>query len=288
MWFTEGSHWINMKPVLETLVDRGHQVTVLVPSSSMSMNSSEPSRFRYEPFNVSVSVEVAEAIMEEFFHFSMYEINHMSYLQIFFKFMDMIKANLQHSLKVLDGVVKSDAIMKKLKEGKYDLLLSDPILVGSDLTAELLGIPLVYSLRFSFANNWERHCGQLPAPPSFVPIALSKFTDKMNFFERVLNFMSYALQDIIIENIWKDIDKYYSEIKGEQFSYKRYGEKSNDDLLSLEKLKLYLIFCQQFETLKNWLNCDRNTHKCLQDDGQSRHLADANILGFRFTSSFAP
>ncbi|MEQ2161892.1 hypothetical protein GOODEAATRI_014307 [Goodea atripinnis] len=51
VWYTEASHWINMKLVLETLVDRGHQVTVLVPSSSLFMNSSEPSRFQYEPFD---------------------------------------------------------------------------------------------------------------------------------------------------------------------------------------------------------------------------------------------
>uniref|UniRef100_H3DDR6 Uncharacterized protein n=1 Tax=Tetraodon nigroviridis TaxID=99883 RepID=H3DDR6_TETNG len=37
----------------------------------------------------------------------------------------------------------------------------------------------------------------------------------MNFFERVQNFLLYALQDFMIENfIWKDLDKYYSEVKG--------------------------------------------------------------------------
>nr|XP_046241393.1 UDP-glucuronosyltransferase 2A2-like isoform X1 [Scatophagus argus] len=215
VWYTEGSHWINMKPVLETLIDRGHQVTVLAPSASMFMNTSEPSRFRYELFNVSVSLEVVEEFMEEFLRFSMYEIDHMSYLQIYIKYMDIMKVDLQYNLKYLDGVLKSDTIMKRLKEGKYDLLLADPLYPGSDLTAEILGIPLVFSLRFSLAHNWERYCGQLPAPPSFVPGAMSKLTDNMDFFERVWNFLFYALQDIAINNIfWKEMDKYYSEIKG--------------------------------------------------------------------------
>ncbi|KAJ4942565.1 hypothetical protein JOQ06_012419 [Pogonophryne albipinna] len=215
VWFTEGSHWINMKPVLETLVDRGHQVKVLVPSTSMFMNSNEPSRFGYEPFNVSVSIETMEEFFEEYLRFSMYEMDHMSYVQLYIKYMDLMRIDLQYTLKFVDGVLKSETIMKKLKDGKYDLLLVDPIYPGGDLLAELLGIPLVYSLRFSLAHNWERYCGQLPAPPSFVPGAMSKLTDKMDFSERVWNFLFYALQDIVIGNVfWKELDKYYSEVKG--------------------------------------------------------------------------
>ncbi|XP_078105924.1 UDP-glucuronosyltransferase 2A1-like isoform X1 [Sander vitreus] len=215
VWYTEGSHWINMKPVLETLIDRGHQGTVLVPSTSLFMDTNEPSRFGYEPFNVTVTKENMEDFLNDFIRFSMYEMNHMSYLQLYIRYMDLMKVNLQYSLKYLDGVLKSETIMKKLKEGKYDLLLADPIYPGSDLLAEILGIPLVFTLRFSLANNWERHCGQLPAPPSFVPGAMSKLTDKMDFSERVWNFLFYALQDIVIvDGIWKEVDKYYSEVKG--------------------------------------------------------------------------
>ncbi|XP_028433514.1 UDP-glucuronosyltransferase 2A2 isoform X3 [Perca flavescens] len=215
VWYTEGSHWINMKPVLETLIDRGHQVTVLLPSTSMFMDTSEPSRFGYEPFNVSVTIERIEEFFEEYLRFSMYEMDHMSYLQLYIRYMDLMKVDLQYSLKYLDGVLKSETVMKKLKEGKYDLLLADPIYPGSDLLAEILGIPLVFTLRFSLAYNWERHCGQLPAPPSFVPGAMSKLTDKMDFSERVWNFLFYTLQDIVIDDvIWKEVDKYYSEVKG--------------------------------------------------------------------------
>ncbi|KAM9858974.1 UDP-glucuronosyltransferase 2A2-like [Aulostomus maculatus] len=215
VWYTEGSHWINMKPVLETLIDRGHQVTVLVPSTSLFMNTNEPSRFRYEPFNVSVSMQAMEAFIEEFLQFSIYEMDHMNYLQIYIRFLELMNTDLQYSLKYLDGVVKSDTIMRKLREGKYNLLLADPIYPGSDLVADMLGIPLVFSLRFSLANNWERHCGQLPAPPSFVPGAMSKLTDKMDFFERIWNFLFYALQDIVINTaIWPQIENYYTEVKG--------------------------------------------------------------------------
>uniref|UniRef100_A0A668UMX2 UDP-glucuronosyltransferase n=1 Tax=Oreochromis aureus TaxID=47969 RepID=A0A668UMX2_OREAU len=182
VWYTDGSHWINMKPVLETLVDRGHQVTVLVPSSSMYMNTNEPARFRYEPFNI----------------------DYMNYWEIYIRFINIAKTNLQYNIQYLDGVVKSEVIMKKLKEGNYDLLLADPINPGSDLVADILGIPLVFSLRFSIANNWERHCGQMPAPPSFVPKKQSKLTDKMDFSENI----------VIDHTFWNVLDRYYSDVKG--------------------------------------------------------------------------
>uniref|UniRef100_A0A3Q3A3E3 glucuronosyltransferase n=1 Tax=Kryptolebias marmoratus TaxID=37003 RepID=A0A3Q3A3E3_KRYMA len=215
VWYTEASHWINMKPMLETLVDRGHQVTVLVPSSSMFMNSSEPSRFQYEPFNVSLPVEFIEQLVEEFLHFSLYEMDYLNIFQIHSRLIKLLKKTTNFSLTILDGVVKSETIMKKLKEGNYDLILADPIYPGSELIADILGIPLVFSLRFSIVNNWERLCGQIPAPPSFVPASVSKLTDKMDFSERVFNFIFYALQDTVLDySMWKYVDKYYSEVRG--------------------------------------------------------------------------
>ncbi|XP_038155710.1 UDP-glucuronosyltransferase 2A2-like isoform X3 [Cyprinodon tularosa] len=219
VWYTEASHWINMKPLLETLVDRGHQVTVLIPSASMFMNSSEPSRFQYEPFNITLSVNEMERLFQDFLHFSVYEMQFMSYFDIYVKFIGLLKENMRAFLSMLNGVVKSETIMKKLKDGKHDLLLADPVYPGSDLTADMLGIPLVYSLRFSLAHNWERMCGQLPAPPSFVPGAMSKLTDKMDFSERLWNVLFYALQDKVMEQfLWNELDIYYSEIRGKPTS----------------------------------------------------------------------
>ncbi|XP_060927735.1 UDP-glucuronosyltransferase 2A2-like [Limanda limanda] len=219
VWYTEGSHWINMKLVLEALMDRGHQVTVLAPSTTLFMNTSISSRIQYENFEVSISLEEMETFFDDFLQFTMYEMDQMNTLQMYMKYIELMAVDQKFALRYLDGVLKSDTVMKKLKEGKYDLLLADPLYAGSDLTAEILGIPLVFSLRFSFVNNWERHCGQLPAPPSFVPAVMSKLTDKMDFSERVWNFAFYLINDIIVNNsYWKKLDAYYSEIQGKPTS----------------------------------------------------------------------
>ncbi|XP_053727033.1 UDP-glucuronosyltransferase 2A2-like [Synchiropus splendidus] len=218
VWYTEGSHWINMKPVLETLVDRGHEVTVLVPSSSVFMNSSETARFQYEPFDVPISSEAMELFFEEFLDFSVYQMDYMNIFQIYMRFIEFLRVEIKHHLYHLDTIMKPD-ILKKLRDGNYDLMFSDPIYIGSDLVADHLDLPLVYSLRFTLAHHWERYCAQLPAPPSFVPASMSKLTDKMDFFERMWNFLFYALQDVVLNHVlWRDVDKFYSEFKGKPTS----------------------------------------------------------------------
>ncbi|XP_024248829.1 UDP-glucuronosyltransferase 2A1 [Oncorhynchus tshawytscha] len=219
VWNTEGSHWINLKPILETLIDRGHSVTVLVQSASVYMDPTEKARFSYEPFNVSISMQQMNDFFEEFIHFHMYEIDHLSYLQIHWKGYHIVKRDLKFSIQICDGLLRSETVMRRLREAKYDVLLSDPIYPCSDLVAEDLGIPLVYTLRFSIAHIWERLCGQLPSPPSFVPGAMIRLTDEMSFTERLLNFLFYASQDMMAYGYWQDIDAYYSEIRGKPSTY---------------------------------------------------------------------
>uniref|UniRef100_A0A3P8WT35 Uncharacterized protein n=1 Tax=Cynoglossus semilaevis TaxID=244447 RepID=A0A3P8WT35_CYNSE len=190
VWYTEASHWINMKHVLETLVDRGHAVTVLMPSASLYMD--KDSKFQYETFNM----------------------DRMGYSEILLKLSKIMKLNMDFVFKCLDGVVKSGPTMKSLKEKQFDVLLADPVFFGSELVSDILGIPLIYSLRFSHIKILERQCGQLPAPPSFVPAFTTRLTDKMDFLERVWNFVFYLGNDLAFNGVWREVDKYYSEVRG--------------------------------------------------------------------------
>lgn len=61
-WYADGSPWTKLKPVLDTLIDRRYQLVVLVPASSIFMNSNEPSHYLYEPFNILVSKEVMKSL----------------------------------------------------------------------------------------------------------------------------------------------------------------------------------------------------------------------------------
>ncbi|XP_067295644.1 UDP-glucuronosyltransferase 2A1-like isoform X2 [Pseudorasbora parva] len=219
VWYTEGSHWINLKIVLETLIDRGHNVTVLVPDASLFMKAKESDRFSYQPFSVSMDEQEMRQFIEEFLHFSVYEMDELSLLQITIKFYQLASKYHDISLAHCDGILKSPELMDKLRNGKFDVVLSDPIYACSDIVAEELDIPLVYTFRFSIAHTAERMCGQIPAPPSFVPGAMSKLTDKMSFTERIINMLFYLSQDALAISLWKKIDNYYTEYLGRPTSY---------------------------------------------------------------------
>uniref|UniRef100_A0A673XA69 UDP-glucuronosyltransferase 2A1-like n=1 Tax=Salmo trutta TaxID=8032 RepID=A0A673XA69_SALTR len=154
---TEGSHWINLKPVLETLIDRGHNVTVLVNSASLCM----------DPTERSLSVEALEDCLEEFIHFSMYEMDHLYYWQIHWRLYELIQRQIQLNMQIVDGLLKSESVMERLREAKYELLLADPIWPGSELVAEMLGLPLVYTFLYP------------SGPPSYVPSAMPTTTCAM-------------------------------------------------------------------------------------------------------------
>ncbi|XP_006756481.1 PREDICTED: UDP-glucuronosyltransferase 2B31 [Myotis davidii] len=48
VWPTEYSHWINMKTILDALVERGHEVTVLTSSASILVDPNKPSAIQFE------------------------------------------------------------------------------------------------------------------------------------------------------------------------------------------------------------------------------------------------
>lgn len=116
---------------------------------------------------------------------------------------------------ICDGVVKNEVLMERLRASAFDLFLADPLFPSGELIAEKLGIPFVYTFRFSMGNTVERLCGKLPAPPSYVPSTLSSLTDRMTFWQRLKNILGYTLQDFAFHYLlWANWNQYYSEVLG--------------------------------------------------------------------------
>lgn len=215
VWYTEGSHWINMKPILDTLIERGHSVTMLFHNASMFVDPKDHALYDYHLFNVAMDLEENFDFFNDFMYFSLHELDQLSYARIFWRLKNLMHKDAELALKLLDGLLHSDEVMRKLKEAKYDLLFADPIYPGSELVAHILGIPFTYTLRFSLANGMERLCGQLPAPPSYVPGSTVKLTDQMSLSERVTNSVYYLMMDFLsLHSMWSQYDQYYSGVLG--------------------------------------------------------------------------
>ncbi|XP_029025342.1 UDP-glucuronosyltransferase 2A1-like [Betta splendens] len=214
----EYSHWLNMKSIMEELVRRNHSVTVLVPAASPSINynsSREAAKFSFLVFEVPFSRVQFHGIFQEFIHFSMYESHLLSPLQRFWWTCDWMQRMADFWRLQCDSMLKNERLMRTLRDTKFDVVLLDPMVVCGDLVADVLGLPFILSLRFSFGNVLERHCGHASAPPSYVPAVPLPYSDRMTFMERLINSVMYVGTSLVSEVVWKlTLDRYYSEIKG--------------------------------------------------------------------------
>ncbi|KAM6150530.1 UDP-glucuronosyltransferase 2A3-like [Erethizon dorsatum] len=215
VWPCEMSHWLNLKTLLEELVQRGHEVTVLTPSNSLFTDYSKPSAFNFEVIPVPIDKIVYENMLSEFIEVAVNVMPTVPLWQsgkLLQKFLLQASENLR---LVCTSTVYNQSLMKKLQESKYDVLVTDPVMPCGELVAQMLGVPFVNTLRFFMGYTIEKYCGQLPAPPSYVPVPMGGLTTRMTFMERVKNIMLLFLFDFWFQQYdFQFWDQFYSEALG--------------------------------------------------------------------------
>ncbi|XP_066134816.1 UDP-glucuronosyltransferase 2B31-like isoform X1 [Saccopteryx bilineata] len=214
VWPTEYSHWINMKTILDELVQRGHEVTVLTSSASVLVDPNKPSAIKFEIYPTSLTKDDMELSITKIITKWTYEPkdtfwNYFSLMQeLLWEFSDGVR-------KLCKDVVLNKKLMTKVQESRFDVVLADAFGPCGELLAELLEIPLVYSLRCSPGYITEKHTGGLPFPPSYVPVVMSELSDRMTFMERVKNMMYVLYFDFWFQTFnQKKWDQFYSEVLG--------------------------------------------------------------------------
>ncbi|XP_069314173.1 UDP-glucuronosyltransferase 2B4-like isoform X1 [Eulemur rufifrons] len=215
VWPTEYSHWMNMKTILDELVQRGHEVTVLTHSLSVLVDPKKAAGIKFEVFPTSFTKSDFEDVMIQLVDKWTYDIpkatfwSHFSQIEeIMWEFSEIVK-------KLCENVVLNKKLMTRLQESKFDLVLADAIDPCGELLAEILKTPLVYSLRFSPGYAFEKHGGGLLVPPSYVPAVMSELSDQMTFMERVKNMIYVLYFDFWFQTInLKKWDQFYSEVLG--------------------------------------------------------------------------
>ncbi|NXV50393.1 UD2A2 glucuronosyltransferase, partial [Uria aalge] len=215
VWPADNSHWLNMKYILQELVVRGHEVTVLLPSCFLILDPTQPSPFQFEVVEVPITKTEMATILEEALYFWFYQERVIPVWESLYKIAQLVH-NLENVTKIIcDEVLKNEVLLERLRASSFDVLLADPLAPSGELFAEKLGIPFVYTIRFSIGNTVERLCGTLPAPPSYVPATISCLTDRMTFLERLKNILTYTVQDIVYHYLfWGSWDQYYSDVLG--------------------------------------------------------------------------
>ncbi|EDL89823.1 rCG57123 [Rattus norvegicus] len=215
VWPMEYSHWMNIKIILEELVQKGHEVTVLRPSASVFLDPKETSDLKFVTFPTSFSSHDLENFFTRFVNVWTYELPRDTCLSYFLYLQDTIDEYSDYCLTVCKEAVSNKQFMTKLQESKFDVVFSDAIGPCGELIAELLQIPFLYSLRFSPGYTIEKYIGGVLFPPSYVPMIFSGLAGQMTFIERVHNMICMLYFDFWFQTFReKKWDPFYSKTLG--------------------------------------------------------------------------
>ncbi|MBZ3878019.1 UDP-glucuronosyltransferase 2A3 [Sciurus carolinensis] len=215
VWPCEMSHWLNLKTILEELLQRGHEVTILTSSQTFLVDYHKPSAFNFEVIFVSGNQEDAEKKLNEFLDIAVNIMPTLSLWESANVFQNFFLEATEQFEELCRKAVYNESLMEKLRETKYDVMVIDPMIPCGELVAELLGVPFVNTIRLSMGNTIERYCGHLPVLPSYVPVSMGGLTDRMTFMERVKNMMFTLFFDFVLQQYdFQFWDQLYSEALG--------------------------------------------------------------------------
>ncbi|XP_039460592.1 UDP-glucuronosyltransferase 2A2-like [Oreochromis aureus] len=191
----DGSHWLNMKVLVEALHSQGHQITVLRSSTSWYISE-------FSPYYTSITIiqEQSQPVesqnfMSSFLKRSM-EINKndgslWAFFELYWNFFNLLVQNQQVVANFTSSIFENTTLIGDLNKTGYDLFLTDPTFPGGVLLAHYLQLPLVYNVRWLFSG--EAHLAVAPSPVSYIPICFSHNSDKMDFFQRIRNMIHYIM-----------------------------------------------------------------------------------------------
>ncbi|XP_026236441.2 UDP-glucuronosyltransferase 2B15-like isoform X3 [Urocitellus parryii] len=215
VWPTEYSHWMNIKTILDELLQRGHEVTVLTSTASILINPNTTSAINFEVYPAPSNEQYLEEHFSKWINEWIYNISKDDFWE-FYSLVQKIFKDYSNTIEQLcRNVVLNKKLMMKLHKSKFDVVLADAVGPCGELLAELLKIPFVYTLRCTFGYTYEKYSGGLTIPPSYVPITMSELSDQMTFMERVKNTVYMLYFDFWFQTFdVKKWNQFYSETLG--------------------------------------------------------------------------
>lgn len=225
----DGSHWINMKILLEELHARGHSITVMRASTSWYIPEKSPlytsitmemdeglenffdvylqEHMRVCHYALCIGPHVGHLIIPVLRYWSLFSLFHhfsnhffqaqregasaLTFFKLTMGFLSMITQ--AHSLwaDALAEVFDDAKVLQSLKDSQYDVVLTDPAIAPGVVLAKYLKLPIVLNVRW--ITSGEGHFTIAPSPLSYIPVPGSGLTDKMTFIQRVKNMLFYSI-----------------------------------------------------------------------------------------------
>ena len=191
----EGSHWVNMKLLIEGLHARGHKVTVIRTSNSWYIKEDSP---HYS--SITITMPEAMSIEKQDFFVTflvrMLEIQKegasvMAFLSFYSEMLTALSKMHEEASQLVVQMFENKNLIQSLRDTKYDMVLLDPAIPVGVLVAHELKLPTVFNVRW--ITSGEGHFVVAPSPVSYVPTSGCAVPDKMTFSQRAKNMFHYFL-----------------------------------------------------------------------------------------------
>uniref|UniRef100_A0A8C2ZUQ5 UDP-glucuronosyltransferase n=1 Tax=Cyclopterus lumpus TaxID=8103 RepID=A0A8C2ZUQ5_CYCLU len=192
----DGSHWLSMKILVKELTHRGHEALVLVPESSLLIHGSDSYKTKiYQvPFTKAQLDGVFKQLKDGVF------VKQPEITDLFINVQRLVNFT-SMQVKACESLLNNQPLMSELKEGGFDLVLTDPFLPCGSILAHVFSIPAVYFLR-GLTCELDSKANQCPTPPSYVPAFFTGNTDIMTFPQRVKNMIMFIVQSYMCNVIY--------------------------------------------------------------------------------------
>ncbi|KAG7269981.1 hypothetical protein CRUP_021836 [Coryphaenoides rupestris] len=209
----DGSHWINMKILIEELHARGHNIDVIRPSNSWYIKEESPF---YNSINIPHNVlfeDIIQEFLEKYIKVQREGVSSLTFLKLTGQFLSTISQIHSLNCEMLTQIFDNDSLVKSLSEAQYDLVLTDPAIATGVVLAKYLKLPTVLNVRWITSGDGQFIIA--PSPLSYIPVPGSGLTDNMSFMERVKNIFFYSLivfqETFMVGPCYRDICEKYIE-----------------------------------------------------------------------------
>ncbi|XP_037543893.1 UDP-glucuronosyltransferase 2C1-like [Nematolebias whitei] len=187
----DGSHWINMKVLLEELHARGHNMTLIRPSTSWYIPENS---HLFSTITVQIqehSMDILDVFIEEQMRAQREGASLLTLFKITKSYFSMVTKGHFLWCDAITQIFDNPEMVKSLKDSSFDLVLTDPGVGTGVVLAKYLKLPLVLNVRW--ITSGEGHFVLAPSPFSYIPVPGSGLTDKMNFIQRVKNMLFHSI-----------------------------------------------------------------------------------------------
>uniref|UniRef100_A0A672VDQ7 glucuronosyltransferase n=1 Tax=Strigops habroptila TaxID=2489341 RepID=A0A672VDQ7_STRHB len=202
----DGSHWLSMRPLVEKLSERGHEVVVVIPEVSWQLRVAQA--YTVKTYPVSYTLEDINNALSE------YIATHLKDLPFPLNTL-AIYNNSVHVYRLLFNQCKNlfsnKELLQYVNQSSFDALLTDPIFMCGPVLAQYFSLPYLFFMR-GFPCNLHYDASQCPSPLSYIPRLFTFNSDQMTFLQRVENALIYLLEPAYCNGFYGTALEFASEI----------------------------------------------------------------------------